>query len=110
MEERQKLEEFQEAARPELVQCLAQLMSDISEFSYSAGWLMGLEYLLWPIVIGEEPHTSLLLGKDEVARLQTLSALIGGWLYWPDGAGREAFIPLAEWQALYADYKEKYGG
>lgn len=88
---------------------LADLMSDISEEEYFAGWLSGLEYSLWYRVIDTDNM------DDEVIALRKLSEEIGGWIIWWDDSNDESlidkpdewgnvFVPMAEWIQMYADY------
>lgn len=87
---------------------LANLMSEISEECYNAGWMDGLEYKLWDILNGK---TGKKYGKSEVTDLQIaamrdISEEIGGWIYWADdkthlGAPPELwgprFITMNDW-------------
>jgi hypothetical protein len=92
---------------------LYQLMSDISENCYCAGWMHGNEYTLWKMVA--DPTASRRYGQsevtdEEIAELKAISDDIGGWIRWhddedePDLGAEEwgpRFEPLAEWQARY---------
>ena len=76
-------------------EALTELMSEISERCYCAGWLIGLEYELWAILIGESDREE--YGIDEVNgtdlfELRRLSAECGGWIIWePDPEKRPPY-------------------
>lgn len=78
---------------------LATAMSQVSEDEYCAGWLIGLEYILWEALLGKSKLT---LNPTVHNRLVYLSELCGGWIIWEDG---ETYIPIKEWEELYAKYK-----
>jgi hypothetical protein len=66
---------------------LYQLMSDISEECYYAGWMSGNEYTLWEMV--SDPKASRRYGQSEVseeqiAELRAISNEVGGWVRWHD--------------------------
>jgi hypothetical protein len=81
---------------------LAELMSDISEECYCAGWMMGLEYALWDMVLGgSRRYGQSEASEEQVAEMRRLSERAGGWVRWQDDVG-EVFVPLDEWVAEYA--------
>jgi len=43
---------------------LANFMSDLSEQIWCAGWLKGLEFMLWPVVIGEKVQEDIELTEE----------------------------------------------
>jgi hypothetical protein len=81
---------------------LADLMSDISERCWAAGWMSDLEYALWGIVTGKrDRHYGMGEVQDyEIARLQDLSDTAGGWIIWDQQDGRR-FVTITEWRQLY---------
>lgn len=60
---------------------LLQVMSDISEDNWSAGWLCDLEYLLWLDLDAPFPRT---LTVDQVNKLKWLRDEARGWWTWRD--------------------------
>jgi hypothetical protein len=68
---------------------LLHLMEDISEEVWAAGWLIGLEFILWRNI-------------DQYPELKRLSDLCGGWWVW-DGSTENwrRFVPMAEWIEIY---------
>jgi hypothetical protein len=90
---------------------LRQTMHHISEERWCAGWLVDLEYILWREVLaykaaGEPPHTT--LGWLEGAReLAFLSYRAGGWWRWSPEQKDEVFVPMAEWEQLYAAHEQE---
>ena len=86
---------------------LAELMSEISEDHYCAGWLDGLEYELWGIVSGARDN-SFGFGPIErwkIKRLKALAAATGGWIERKQQAAHETFVPLNAWLAKYTARK-----
>ena len=85
---------------------LAELMSDISEDQYCAGWLRGLEYELWALLHRGDSEKNIAFGKThprDIRRLRQLSAVTRGWIVWSDhGEPYRKHIPLGEWEAQYA--------
>lgn len=78
---------------------LCQLMSDISEDQYCAGWLVGLEYQLFDtLYIGDTFGDG--ISPQERVKLMELSARCGGWWRWTDDKG-ETFVKLEEWLEIY---------
>jgi hypothetical protein len=96
---------------------LRDLMSEISEDMYAAGWLAGLEYSLWALVLGEPDvcFSAEALVPGQLDDLRRLSAELGGWARWSDEPVTDArrspcptgpvFVPMAEWVDLYATQK-----
>jgi hypothetical protein len=92
---------------------LYQLMSDISEACYCAGWMSGNEYTLWEMV--SNPSASRNYGMDEVdatdlADLREMAAESGGWIRWRDDEEDQTlpstewgpvFTPMADWLPMY---------
>ncbi len=77
---------------------LRNLMSDISERHYAAGWLFGLEYALFGAAFAGEGFGDG-LSHEERAGLITLSHRCQGWWAYDD---RKRFVPMGEWAETYA--------
>ena len=82
---------------------LLEEMRDTSETCAFAGWLMGLEFILWSAI--EDAITDFLAGKIDIQRLSHLSARCGGWWIWDEDSGAEKFVTLAEWEAIRKERK-----
>ena len=79
---------------------LASYMSELSEQAYCAGWMLDLEFDLWRAVTeGPFRYGRLELSAEHIDRLRSLSQACGGWIRFGDDW---EFVPLADWQALYA--------
>ena len=87
---------------------LAELMSDISEDQYCAGWLTDLEYDLWALLQSSNAQRVGAFGGThprDIRRLRELSAATNGWIVWADQADPDLqHIPLEKWEARYAAY------
>ena len=89
-----------DVARP----LLEAAMSDISEKYSAAGWLHGLELLLWRQVVGDPRRPPAEddalffddLDDSEIRMLRELSAAAGGWFH-----SHRTFIPLSQWLVAY---------
>ncbi len=80
---------------------LAQLMSDISEQSYAAGWMSGNEYRIWSML----KNNILIDGAysfsvEQRNNLIFLSKKIGGWIFWDDET-YYTFIDAEAWAHKY---------
>lgn len=92
---------------------LYQLMSDISEECYCAGWMTGNEYTLWEMVTNQGAERRYGMGEVEAQQiddLRTIAAEVGGWIRWRDDDEDKSlppedwgpvFTPMAEWLAMY---------
>ena len=86
---------------PEQMQ-LADLMSEISQDCYYAGWIDGLEYRLWRAVT--DVADDLIYGAakitpEQVSQMRKLSDSLGGWIICGDDG--ERFIQMPEWLEMY---------
>jgi hypothetical protein len=98
---------------------LYDLMSDISEDCYCAGWMMGNEYILWEILTNPSAsrnYGQAIVTPEKIAILREISAEIGGWIRWRDEDEIPAltlvewgpvFCPMAEWLILYEQKMRK---
>ncbi|HVU16650.1 MAG TPA: hypothetical protein VHD32_06985 [Candidatus Didemnitutus sp.] len=85
-------------------------MSEISEAGYHAGWMAGLEYDLWRILLRDGPrygHHD--LSDRERDRLRELFRRCGGWITFDDEQG-ESFVPIADWHSLFAAHEARLAG
>lgn len=91
---------------------LYELMSEISEDCYFAGWMVGNEYTLWSsIQTGEMRYGMSDIDRDLLAQVAALAVKTGCWIVWrdyKDGLPRNDSstwgpyaIPLVEWNAIY---------
>ena len=85
---------------------LRSIMSQISEDTYCAGWLIDLEYRLWA-ALHDEPG-AFPLNEQEREALRWLSQACGGWIYWDDGLKNEAWIAHKAWAERYADWRASH--
>ena len=86
---------------------LLELMEDISEEHYAAGWMSGLEESLWWIAHGGGPMYGMIPVSDErIAALRVLAHRAGGWWHWcehpVDDEPDETFIALDKWEQRFA--------
>lgn len=100
-----------------LCNCLALLMSEVSERCMSSGWQMGLEYILWDAV-SDKPIWSRWqdITAEELQMMSELCEAIGGWIVWDEEQADTGkfriiqdlkFVPDEEWQSMYAAYAAK---
>lgn len=86
---------------------LRELMSEISEDTYAAGWLCDLEFYLWEVVEGN-PSGSYFddVDEDKVLALRRLRDLSGGWWIHQSGFG-EMFVTVDEFLPYVEDFRSK---
>jgi hypothetical protein len=76
------------------------LMEEISEEEWGAGWMTGLERVLWERT--RDPRRA----DKGTQLLRELAALADGWWVWTEDDRR--FVPLAEWLPLYTELARKF--
>jgi hypothetical protein len=87
---------------------LRDLMSDISEACYSAGWLSETEFDVWRLATeggtwGRGDATEL---QEELAQIMALSRQLGRWIVWFDTKGSDhQAIDLDEWKRRYHEWR-----
>lgn len=98
---------LKKAKDPDMAEHLRFIMSNISEDRWCAGWLIGLEFELWPYVNGEKTPPEDDWGLRDMSRLKRISEKAGGWWMWV-GEGvdsGEVFLTTEEWEPIYKKYK-----
>jgi hypothetical protein len=94
---------------------LRELMSELSEDAYCAGWHVDTEYSLWETLQGRRSAWMRLDGSDpRLGELRRLHLETGGW-WWMSpkldgGWGDLEFLPTETWEQVYAamvDDKER---
>lgn len=86
---------------------LRNVMENISEDYYAAGWLMGLEYMLFNAVYAGEDFATQRLTHDEISQIFLLSQQCQGWWMWNEHE-RRRFVPFDEWFLIYAEWHQSY--
>lgn len=86
-------------------QALASLMS-ISEDSWYAGWMDGLEFRLWQMVQDPEDNCygMATVSKEDIQTLKEISDEINGWIAWGEKEGQKVFVSMDEWLEIYNEY------
>ena len=83
---------------------LVAIMGEISERVYCAGWMDGLEHILWSILVDENPGV-VGLGRvthAEIEVMRCISSQLQGWIHWADITDDgPTFIPMLEWLQEY---------
>lgn len=99
-EARELQESLTSAKDADIAELLRELMSDISEEYYCAGWLIGLEFSLWAMLQGGPRDFGMGVVKDsEIADLKRLHEKAGGWWHYKEQC---LFVPTDEWVSIYA--------
>lgn len=83
---------------------LLALMTGISEETWAAGWMHGIEYSLWRAA--EHGHEGTEATERQARLLKLLSEEANGWWYYHDMAGAR-FVRLDEWRAHVASLASK---
>ncbi|HEX8426538.1 hypothetical protein [Hymenobacter sp.] len=75
---------------------LHDLMSQISEEAWAAGWMEGLEYALWHIVLnGPARYGWEFISESTIKQLKQLSQQTGEWIIYDD-VTKETAITLSK--------------
>lgn len=79
---------------------LEELMSEISEDHYCAGWMGDLEYDLWRMMASNDHHYGLCRVSDEsIKLLRQYAEDAGGW------QTCVGFMPMDQWLSHFADFE-----
>lgn len=90
------------------------LIAKLSEDMYWARWRDDIEYELWerltaPDGLFERPGSRRAIIADELSELRRLRDLCGGWwTYLGDIWGTCQFVPIAEWEAMFAEPTKRH--
>jgi hypothetical protein len=103
-------ESLQKAIDKEAAKELAEEISRISEDTYCAGWLSGIEFMLWDVVklcdvVKDSRLESLYVSQDSVRKLRELNQKSGGWWYWDKF---RVFVTNEEWSKILEDRSKKF--
>lgn len=84
---------------------LYDLMSQISEDCFCAGWADNCEYDIWQALQHTDPWAPNHPMSPRLLRLcRKLSTEIDGWIYW---VNEPQFAPMARWQAMVEEKHER---
>ena len=87
-------------------ECLYEMMANISERGFCAGWKSDLEYDLWMIVeSGPAEYGLIEIDADRIAKLQELSTLANGWILF--SGDHPEWVPMDIWLVQYQIWKAK---
>jgi hypothetical protein len=76
-------------------------MSELSEQAFCAGWMNGLEFALWEVVLGaRERYGFLAITAAHRETLRSLSEACSGWIVFAEE--ETAWVPLDEWKRRFA--------
>jgi hypothetical protein len=82
-------------------QLLADFMSDISERCYDAGWMHGLEYVLWDALLnGQRKYGHDTISQQDIETLGDLSKTANAWIVFDD-ATEETAMELDKWNQKF---------
>jgi hypothetical protein len=98
---------------------LYQVMSDISEDCYCAGWLIGNEYTIWSAIqSGDHRYGLAEIEPEQLEQCRILSEELGGWIVWADDETDPVlprdmwgpkFVSMSEWLEMFAQEITKGG-
>jgi hypothetical protein len=87
---------------------LEELMSQISEEGFYAGWMAGLEFDLWRIINGDDKrYGHHVLTQEEIDRLWSLARKCGCWIVFDDEK-EETAIDLDIWEEMFLNKKSAH--
>jgi hypothetical protein len=80
---------------------LAEFMSSLSENAYCAGWMDGLEFALWQVLLGERrEYGRLVMTGEDRWKLRSLSDAAAGWIVFDDDR-EETWISFEDWKIRF---------
>ena len=84
---------------------LLDLMCELSEEHWCAGWIGGLGPALWHQLHHDNANAHGLhdVPLKDKEMLRALSTAAGGWFAWCNDARDVVFVPMDEWQARVAE-------
>lgn len=82
---------------------LSDLISDISNEAWQAGWVTGCEYRIWDCVFGGKSQLvpSHAMTAERQDRIRELSRKIDGWIYWRDDTNCPGLDDPCEWGPVF---------
>jgi hypothetical protein len=84
---------------------LYELMSDISEDCWCAGWLDGNEYSIWDAMqTGNLTYGMGAIDKESLEKVRELSKELNGWVIWDDALNENAFVTADEWLKILNEF------
>lgn len=81
-------------------------MRDWSQDAYAAGWMSGLEFTLWSMVLRWRGGDTRVNEMDS-AMFHYLHQKSGGWWVWDDEAGHPVFVPTQTWVQMYGELERE---
>lgn len=92
---------------------LSLCITNLSHKYYAAGWLSGVEYILWEILTNSWVDTQFGFGTLSPAELEKLSSLslsCGGWVTYPeelinDEKYYRQFVSTDQWVVMFDNYR-----
>lgn len=88
-----------------MTSAIGDLVSDISEDCYCAGWMHGIEFDLWAVICGDATdYAGVTLADHRVQALARIARDADGWVRYGD-SGVES-VDSVTWAKMYAAYKE----
>jgi hypothetical protein len=82
---------------------LLQLMGEIGERAYYAGWMRGLEFDLWDAVVnGPRRYGAIDLDQPTIDDLARFAGAADGWWLWDEKEGEPRLVELAAWEVIYS--------
>ena len=83
-------------------------MIHVSQSTYCAGWMHGLEYALWHLLTtGQTRYGRSLVTNEELLRLRNLSERCDGWIVW-DEEREHTFVLLDDWRRMFREGFPRY--
>lgn len=80
---------------------LHDFMSNISEEGWAAGWMDGLEYELWHMVLhGPAQYGFKFIDEQTIQQLKYLSEQANGWIVFDDTT-EESAVSLSDWERMF---------
>lgn len=83
---------------------LLQLMGEISERAYAAGWMRDLEFDLWAAVVnGPRQYGVIELDQPTIDDLARFARAADGWWQWNETSGDPRLVELHAWKVIFSN-------
>jgi hypothetical protein len=86
---------------------IQQIISELSEQAYSAGWMRQAEYDVWRLGVegGSWGHLTSSEVEPQLRQLLHLAASEDYWVIQDEALGKERPVPLPNWRSRYRSWR-----
>ena len=87
--------DFGKFTREEVIEWMISAIADISQGQWMAGWMTGIEYVIWADIHNDQPKY---MDRITAHMFIEASKYVNGWVYWQEEPhDAVVFIPKEKW-------------